>query len=220
MNPYNPSGYTFAPPPKRPRPAWVLPVSLIAGLIFVVCALVGLAAFVAPSTPSAGNVAAASTPTGSPGPNGAAAAVAAVGGLTDAPAPTPGLTPALAPTPTVAPATTQPATVIPAPATTKPKANPPTSHKPSPKPPTTKPKPSTCGAPANPWGLNLCGHGHTMTASQLPSGVCGYFDCIGNFPKGRGYMVECNDHTYSMSGGISGACSSHSGEAGPVYNPN
>ena len=30
-------------------------------------------------------------------------------------------------------------------------------------------------------------------------------------------MVECNDATYSMSGGISGACSSHGGEDRPVY---
>jgi hypothetical protein len=30
-------------------------------------------------------------------------------------------------------------------------------------------------------------------------------------------MVECNDGTYSMSGGIRGACSYHSGEERPVY---
>jgi hypothetical protein len=30
-------------------------------------------------------------------------------------------------------------------------------------------------------------------------------------------MVECNDATYSMSGGISGACSHHGGEDRPVY---
>jgi hypothetical protein len=69
---------------------------------------------------------------------------------------------------------------------------------------------STCGAPANPYNLNLCGRGHLVY--DPPSDVCGYFDCIENFPNGTGYMVECNDHMYSMSGGRPGACSYHGGE--------
>jgi hypothetical protein len=68
----------------------------------------------------------------------------------------------------------------------------------------------TCGAPANPYHLNLCGRGHLVY--NPPSGVCGYFSCIENFPNGSGYMVECNDHMYSMSGGRRGACSYHGGE--------
>ncbi|HEY2791579.1 MAG TPA: hypothetical protein VGJ28_04445 [Micromonosporaceae bacterium] len=92
------------------------------------------------------------------------------------------------------------------------------SHSPSPSP-THSPKPKTCGAPANPWGFNLCGNGHHITASDLPGSVCSYFDCIGNFPQGKGYMVECNDHTYSMSGGRSGACSDHKGEGPAVDDP-
>lgn len=39
-------------------------------------------------------------------------------------------------------------------------------------------------------------------------------DCsnrIENLWGGRGFMVECNDGSYSMSGGIRGACSHHGG---------
>lgn len=71
-------------------------------------------------------------------------------------------------------------------------------------------KPSTCGAPSNPYGYNFCGRGGYVTSP--PAEVCSYFDCIANFFNGHGYMVECNDGTYSMSGGIRGACSHHGGE--------
>jgi hypothetical protein len=88
---------------------------------------------------------------------------------------------------------------------------------PPPAPPTTKaaPPPSLCGAPSNPYGYNFCDVGGFV--SSPPRDICSYFNCIGNFWNGRGYMVECNDGTYSMSGGISGACSYHKGEDRPVY---
>jgi len=73
---------------------------------------------------------------------------------------------------------------------------------------------SLCGAPANPYGYNLCGNGHLV--KDPPVGICTYFDCIDNFWNGRGYMVECEDGRYSMSGGISGACRYHGGESSPV----
>ena len=97
---------------------------------------------------------------------------------------------------------------------------PPSTHAapaPAPAPPTTKaaPPPSLCGAPNNPYGYNFCGVGGFI--SSPASSVCSYFDCISNFWNGRGFMVECNDGTYSMSGGISGACSYHKGEQRPVY---
>jgi hypothetical protein len=75
---------------------------------------------------------------------------------------------------------------------------------------------SLCGAPANPYGYNLCGRGSQVTSP--PSDICTYFNCIANFTHGHGYMVECNDGTYSMSGGIHGACSYHGGESQPVTN--
>jgi hypothetical protein len=72
-----------------------------------------------------------------------------------------------------------------------------------------------CGAPANPYGYNLCGRGGHIT-NPAPD-VCAYFDCIPNFDNGTGYMVECHDAMYSMSGGRQGACSYHRGVWRPVY---
>ncbi len=71
-----------------------------------------------------------------------------------------------------------------------------------------------CGAPANPYHLNLCGRGSLVY--DPPADVCSYFDCIANFSNGKGYMVECRDGTYSMSGGRRGACSYHDGEGSAV----
>jgi hypothetical protein len=81
-------------------------------------------------------------------------------------------------------------------------------------PATTHQAPSLCGAPANPYCYNFCGGG---LISSPASDVCSYFSCIDNFPNGKGYMVECRDGMYSMSGGRSGACSDHGGEDRPVY---
>jgi hypothetical protein len=50
-----------------------------------------------------------------------------------------------------------------------------------------------------------------------PQDICSYFNCIPNFWNGVGYMEECHDATYSMSGGRRGACSYHGGELRPVY---
>jgi hypothetical protein len=71
-----------------------------------------------------------------------------------------------------------------------------------------------CGAPPNPYGLNLCGKGHLVYSP--PADVCSYFNCIPNFPNGTGYMTECSDGMYSMSGGRQGACSYHGGESTAV----
>jgi hypothetical protein len=73
---------------------------------------------------------------------------------------------------------------------------------------------SLCGAPPSPYGLNLCGNGHLVYSP--PANVCSYFNCIPNFPNGTGYMTECNDGMYSMSGGRQGACSYHGGESTAV----
>jgi hypothetical protein len=79
------------------------------------------------------------------------------------------------------------------------------------------PKPTAaaglCGAPANPFGYTFCG-GQVITAPD--PAVCDYFNCIPYFPNGKGYMEQCRDGMYSMSGGRRGACSSHGGEAQPV----
>jgi hypothetical protein len=72
----------------------------------------------------------------------------------------------------------------------------------------------TCGAPPNPYRLNFCGRGSKVY--NPPADVCNYFECIPNFSNGHGYMVQCNDGTYSMSGGRPGTCSHHNGEGRPV----
>lgn len=115
--------------------------------------------------------------------------------------------------PSAAAVTSAPATSAP------PKPVVPTTHAPAPAPApvhtTAATKPSLCGAPPNPFGYNFCGRGGYINS---PAGtVCSYFDCIANFYKGVGYMVECNDGTYSMSGGRRGACSDHGGVSRPVY---
>jgi hypothetical protein len=72
-----------------------------------------------------------------------------------------------------------------------------------------------CGAPSNPFGYTLCPGGQRIVSPA--AGVCNYFNCIDNFPNGTGYMVECVDGTYSMSGGKEDACSYHGGVQQPVY---
>jgi hypothetical protein len=75
------------------------------------------------------------------------------------------------------------------------------------------PKPGdNCGAPSNPWGYNFCDYYIGNTIPNPPSNFCSYFTCIASFwNQTNGYVVECNDTKYSHSGGVSGACSSHSG---------
>jgi cytoskeletal protein RodZ len=106
--------------------------------------------------------------------------------------------------------TTQ-AAAIPAPATTAVVVDPTTTEAPV---VTTAAATSLCGAPANPYGYNFCGGGDIYTP---PSDICSYFTCIDNFWNGTGYMVECADGTYSMSGGHRGVCSYHGGEQRAVY---
>ncbi len=112
-------------------------------------------------------------------------------------------------TPTAAPTAvpTPPPTAAPTVAPAAPQQQPP------PPPPPPAPK-NLCGAPSNPWGYNFCG-GATITSP--PGDFCQYFNCIGNFWNGRGYVIECNDGAYSKSGGIRGSCSYHQGDLRPLY---
>ena len=71
-----------------------------------------------------------------------------------------------------------------------------------------------CGAPTNPLGYNLCGRGSLVY--QPGSSTCTYFTCASNFKSGTGYMVECVDGTYSMSGGHPDACAHDGGVSKPV----
>ena len=91
------------------------------------------------------------------------------------------------------------------------------THPPAPTP-TPAPQPTqaqTTGVNGNPWGYNF------QLGSLIynpPSNFCDYFNCIPSFWKStNGYVDECNDETYSHSGGVSGACSRHGGEMRPLY---
>lgn len=82
---------------------------------------------------------------------------------------------------------------------------------PTPRRTTASPTPkkvSLCGASANPYGYNFCGG--SRIDDPKPD-VCSYFDCIDNFWNGKGYMMQCQDGTVSMSGGRPGSCSYHGG---------
>jgi hypothetical protein len=116
-------------------------------------------------------------------------------------APTPKPTPTSVPTaiPTQPPAPTQPAPVP--------------TQPPAPPAPTTPPVQT--GVNGNPWGYNF------NTGNLIynpPATICDYFNCIASFWKStNGYVDECNDGTYSHSGGVTGACSRHGGEMRPLY---
>lgn len=112
------------------------------------------------------------------------------------PTPTPSATPTPSPTPAPTPVPTAAPTPVPTAAPTAAPAN-------------------LCGAPPNPWGYNFCGGG--LIYAPDPS-FCSYFHCIPSFWQStNGYVDQCNDGTFSHSGGRSGACSSHGGENRPLY---
>lgn len=115
--------------------------------------------------------------------------------------PTPSPTPAPTPAPTLKPV------VVPA----APKAS-----APPPAPPF-----NYCGAPANPWHYNFCGG---SVIQPPPSNFCSYFNCIASFwtedRPNDGYVIQCVDGRFSLSGGEAGSpCSSHGGPSRTLYAP-
>jgi hypothetical protein len=74
--------------------------------------------------------------------------------------------------------------------------------------PTTTP----CAAPCNPWGYNFDPAGGA-TITSPPAAFCSYFTCIGSPPayttfwSGKGYVVECQDGSFAMTGGVHNTCS-------------
>ncbi len=98
-------------------------------------------------------------------------------------------------------------------ATSTPRSQP--TATPAPQPPTATPLPYPA-VNNNPWDYNFqcCNH-----ISIPPSDFCNWFNCIPSFWKGHGYVAECNDSTFSLSGGIQGACSYHDGEWRPLLAP-
>lgn len=124
------------------------------------------------------------------------------------PSDSPSLSPSLSPSPSPSKA------AVKAPVKA-PKVTVPTTHRATHRPSPTPVAQSLCGAPKNPFGYNFCGRGGVI--KHPASAVCDYFDCIESFWKGNGQMVERKDYTYSMSGGITGACSHHKGVLRTVY---
>jgi hypothetical protein len=81
------------------------------------------------------------------------------------------------------------------------------------KTPTAGPQSTVSG---NPWGYNFtcC---NLITAP--PADFCSYFACISSFWNGHGHVEQCNDSTFSKTGGVSGSCSGHGGNSRPLYAP-
>lgn len=91
---------------------------------------------------------------------------------------------------------------------------------PKPKAPTATPKPA-CPYPAvnnNPWCYTFTNTGKVIYSP--PGSFCNYFNCIKSFwTNTSGYVAQCNDGTFSHSGGVTGSCSVHGGEKRPLYAP-
>ena len=91
---------------------------------------------------------------------------------------------------------------------------------PKPQPPTATPKPA-CPYPAvnnNPWCYTFTNTGKVIY--NPPGSFCSYFNCIKSFwTNTSGYVAQCNDLTFSHSGGQTGSCSVHGGEKRPLYAP-
>lgn len=207
-----PSVSSYGAPPQPPMPSqpspqrlwqWYrakrLPVQIVLAVatLFVCCAassgvVQGITgSFVSPS-PTPTQVAQASSSSSS------ASSIAPTAKPTSAPRPTPKPQPTQAPQPTLQPT---------------PKPHP--TQQPAPTP---TPRPSCNAINNNPWCYNFS---PGSLIYNPPANFCTYFNCIASFwgsdDPGDGYIVQCQDGTYSQSGGESGACSYHGGVLKPLY---
>jgi len=197
-------------PGYRSNTAWKMVVATIAYVSAVVAPIALIALVVAAI--AAGPTSVHGTNSPSPSSHG----LVAVAPASPHPAPlgTQHPSPSPASTPSPSPAVPSP---VPSPKPAPPPAPTPSpSPTPAPPPPPPPPPPAnTCGAPSNPWGYNFCAGSLIYSP---PSNFCSYFNCIASFWKSTaGYVDECQDGTYSHSGGRSGACSYHGGELRPLY---
>jgi hypothetical protein len=91
----------------------------------------------------------------------------------------------------------------------------PTPARPAAKPTPTPTPDNLCGAPDNPYGYNFCGRGGLLFE---PAGdICSFLRCDDAFWQSDGYLVECADHAYALSGGEPDACADHNGIMRPLY---
>ncbi len=164
--------------------------------MFVTTAL----AFPAPSTKSSGQGTGPSPTDVAQAPSPSPVVAAAV---TPSPSPSPKPSPTPSPSPSPSP---------------KPTPTPPPPPPPSQAPPPPPVAFNSCGAPSNPWHYNFCPSNAGKYIYNPDPDICSYFSCIPSFWKSTlGYVDECNDGTYSHSGGRQGACSYHGGEMRPLW---
>lgn len=78
--------------------------------------------------------------------------------------------------------------------------------------------PHVCGSPLNPWCFSVLGGSSVIY--RPPQDICSYLNCIESFwSYTNGYVMQCADGWFSHSGGVSGSCSSHGGNARALYAP-
>lgn len=225
------------PPPRGPRKAtnwWGrqrkgVQASIGCGSLIVALLFCGICAAVGNAASHANTTASGATPTS--GATGATGNVAVVASTTsNSPTASTNVTPGATTSTQNTGASTQPATATPTPTkgttsspspTTVPTSGPtsvpetPTPGRtPTPPRPTPTPTPSCNAVNNNPWCYNFT-PGALITSP--PTAFCNYFKCIPSFWNGHGFVNECQDGMYSLSGGISGDCSSHGGEQQPLY---
>lgn len=68
----------------------------------------------------------------------------------------------------------------------------------------------------NPWGYNFA---CCLKIFAPPADFCDYFNCVTTFYNGDGYVVQCDDLTYSQTGGTKQVCSTHDGYKRTLLNP-
>ena len=81
--------------------------------------------------------------------------------------------------------------------------------------PSLPPDPNLPPAAKNPWGYDFRPPGHLIYHPL--SDFCNYFNCTEDFTTGTGYVVECRDALYSLSGGTPDACIFDGGVTRTLY---
>lgn len=196
-------GQSTQPAPREPMPKSRVALILagIGGVFILFCVIVGIAVaatgYGKSSTPAtSANVASTATHTTAT----TATATHAAANATSKPTATP------KPQPTATPKPKSTATSRPQPTAT-PRSQPTATPVPA--------QPTPCpGVNCNPWGYNFNSGNYIYSP---PSDFCNYFNCIPSFwSSTNGYVEECQDDTYSHSGGRSGSCSDHGGNLRPL----
>jgi hypothetical protein len=69
----------------------------------------------------------------------------------------------------------------------------------------------------NPWGYNFA---CCKEIFEPPSDFCSFFSCVATFHSGTGYVVQCDDGLYSLTGGEGKkTCASHEGYDRTLFDP-